>query len=674
MINNVIAGGQVFLHKVRMFSQVFLQMLYISLFLGLLAGIWINYTQISKVDWWGFLSYRKAVIAMSFDRSVGSFGMLDKVTLIDAKFKNRTWTNIDPYKVIRMNVFQNADRQGISFLKNVFWYVAIGTLSVFALIFVFWAKFGSNIKSEKKKDGSGELLNAKQVRRRLYRMRKASDFKIGILPLVKDMETQHILVTGATGSGKTNLIHNLLPQIEAKRHPVIVMDQTGEMISKYYDPKRGDIIFNPFDSRSKSWDFWADCGQAEEQKKFAKILMSFNRKQSGGGADKFWELAGTDVLTSILEYANINNLAIEDVAFMACYAGVSDLKNKLKMSKAAPHLSEDSKQTAASVVSVMATGAEPLTYLRRSSPNGSFSLKEHFANIDKGSDAWLFLATKPSSRELTLPLLSCITELALSRLVDSGINRNRRVWTVLDELPALGRLPALSFLMSEGRKYGASVIAGMQSINQLFENYGERAGSTIFGQFATCFFFKVTEPAISKMITSRCGTETLVRNQKNTSFGANSLRDGVSYSEHLQRKNLVEANDIAQLSVGECFVLLPEPEVAVSKIKAPEAKIENKNQGFAESTLDDCFRKMLDARPVKCRGRKEDQGDVGTREGGCKEAFSKGEKKLIKTENIKGLTQQKIVQSPKGVKNLQYKDSDKGEASKECEEAEYINV
>ena len=349
-------------------------------------------------------------------------------------------------------------------------------------------------------------------------MGKASDLKVGIMPLVKDMETQHTLVTGATGSGKTNLIHNLLPQIESKFMPAIVIDQTGEMIAKYYNKERGDIIFNPFDSRSKAWDFWADCGTAAEQKKFAKILMSFNRKQSGGGADKFWELAGTEVVVAILEYAKAKRLTIEDIAFMACYAGVDDLKKKLKMSKAAPHLSEDSKQTAASVVSVMATGAEPLTYLRSSSPNGSFSMKEHFANIENGSNAWLFLATKPSSRELTLPLLACLTELALARLVDVGINRNRRVWTVIDELPALGRLPALSFLMSEGRKYGASVIAGMQSINQLFENYGERAGSTIFGQFATCFFFKVTEPVISKMITARCGTETLIRNQKNTSL------------------------------------------------------------------------------------------------------------------------------------------------------------
>ena len=43
------------------------------------------------------------------------------------------------------------------------------------------------------------------------------------MPLVKDSETKHLLVTGGTGSGKTNLIHNILPQVEQKKQSAIVM-------------------------------------------------------------------------------------------------------------------------------------------------------------------------------------------------------------------------------------------------------------------------------------------------------------------------------------------------------------------------------------------------------------------------------------------------------------------
>jgi type IV secretory pathway TraG/TraD family ATPase VirD4 len=161
--------------------------------------------------------------------------------------------------------------------------------------------------------------------------------------------------------------------------------------------------------------------------------------------------------------------------------------------------------------------------------------------------------------------------------MDIGIDESRRVWTIIDELASLSKLPALPIAMSEGRKYGLCVVASMQSLNQLYEQYGTYGGSTIFGQFGTSFFFRNTEPAIAKMITSISGTETITRQQKNTSFGANEFRDGVSYNEHQQRKALIEADGLASLAVGECYALLPEPAVKLVKLKTQKINLKNKN-------------------------------------------------------------------------------------------------
>jgi type IV secretory pathway TraG/TraD family ATPase VirD4 len=137
--------------------------------------------------------------------------------------------------------------------------------------------------------------------------------------------------------------------------------------------------------------------------------------------------------------------------------------------------------------------------------------------------------------------------------------------------------------MAEGRKYGACVLSGLQSLNQLYSNYGQYEGSTIFGQFGTNFFFRNNEPAIAKTVSSICGRETIYRQQKNTSFGAHEFRDGVSYSEQQQQKDLVEYSDLAGLAVGECFVLLPEPQVRIVKLQTTEVKLPNKNAGFMQS-------------------------------------------------------------------------------------------
>lgn len=266
---------------------------------------------------------------------------------------------------------------------------------------------------------------------------------------------------------------------------------------------------------------------------------------------------------------------------MALNARVDVLRRKLKGTAAERYLGDDSKGVASSVLSMLSTNAKPIGYLYDDADNGKFSLKEHFQNIKQGSGAWLFLATKPSSRQLTQGLIACLTELSLCQLLDIGIKEDRRLWFIIDELSSLGKLPALPTLMSEGRKYGSCIICGLQSLNQLYSLYGQYEGSSIFGQFGTSFFFRNTESLVAKQISDLSGMETITRQQKNTSFGANEFRDGISYNEHQQKKPLIEVSDLSSLATGSCYVFLPEPDVRMAKIKVPYNNIANKHDGFS---------------------------------------------------------------------------------------------
>jgi hypothetical protein len=42
----------------------------------------------------------------------------------------------------------------------------------------------------------------------------------------------------------------------------------------------------------------------------------------------------------------------------------------------------------------------------------------------------------------------------------------------------------------------------------------------------------------------------------------------------------VKLEDFALLGLGECYILLPEPAVRLSKMKTPEARVLDKNQDF----------------------------------------------------------------------------------------------
>ena len=591
MLNDFTGGGQIFLHKLRMFFQVLHRSFMTSLLVSLAIVGFISYKPLQILDLKAAMTYQKALLADGFDDA--SRGIRQTInprakyyyTTIDAHSKKGLDArDLDPRKIIKSNFYRAAYLEARDFLKIRLVFTALVMCGIFLLIYLLWSRFGRDVKSEKKKEGSGRILSAREVSSILKSINKAGHFYIGAMPLVKDSETKHFLVTGSTGCGKTNLIHNILPQVEKKKQPAIIIDQTGEMIAKYYNPTRGDIIFNPFDKRAKSWDFWSDCHSCEELERFAKILFGFNRKRTGHSADPFWEQSAESLFIACTDYQrSTGDLRIEQLCSLVRGSSLGILQAKLKNTDASRYLESDNKTTASSILSVLATNAKPLSYLRNNTLDNSFSLKEHFKNIDQGAGNWLFLATKPSSRELTLALIACISELAFSRLLDIGIKEDRRIWFVIDELSALGKLPSLPTLMAEGRKYGACVLSGLQSLNQLYSNYGQYEGSTIFGQFGTNFFFRNNEPAIAKTVSSICGRETIYRQQKNTSFGAHEFRDGVSYSEQQQQKDLVEYSDLAGLAAGECFVLLPEPQVRIVKLQTPEVKLPNKNAGFMQS-------------------------------------------------------------------------------------------
>jgi type IV secretory pathway TraG/TraD family ATPase VirD4 len=191
------------------------------------------------------------------------------------------------------------------------------------------------------------------------------------MPLVKDSETRHFLVMGSTGSGKTNLMHNLLPQVKQKEQPAIVIDQTGEMIARYYNPQRGDIIFNPFDGRSKNWDFWQDCSTSEELERFSKILFSFNRKRSRSHSDPFWEQSAQYVFNDCAEYLiSTGNTSLTALKRLAIEANLEELQKKLKGTAAERYLNDDSKGVATSILSTLATNAKPISYLSDDNTKG----------------------------------------------------------------------------------------------------------------------------------------------------------------------------------------------------------------------------------------------------------------------------------------------------------------
>ena len=75
--------------------------------------------------------------------------------------------------------------------------------------------------------------------------------------------------------------------------------------------------------------------------------------------------------------------------------------------------------------------------------------------------------------------------------------------------------------------------------------------------FNTKFFFRCTEPASQQWISKVLGDKEEAEPTENISYGANSMRDGVSLGHQTRQKPLVIPAELSQLKDLECYIKLP---------------------------------------------------------------------------------------------------------------------
>src|SRR5262249_17746347 len=113
---------------------------------------------------------------------------------------------------------------------------------------------------------------------------------------------------------------------------------------------------------------------------------------------------------------------------------------------------------------------------------------------------WLFLTSTPQTLDRLRPLISVWFDLLLMRLLAGGAP----VWTVLDELPTLNKLPKLPDALAMARKPNVRLVIGLQGRAQLEARYATEA-EAMLSQPATKAFLRTSEPRAAKWIAETLG-------------------------------------------------------------------------------------------------------------------------------------------------------------------------
>ncbi|OZA41187.1 MAG: hypothetical protein B7X84_08440 [Alphaproteobacteria bacterium 17-39-52] len=534
-------GGQLAVHQYHMLKQICFVTIVLSILTGLLVGGILFFAGTTSAQRYIYGTYLLADFKVSIS--------LKNPAAAHQEFKSASGKVlvVKSQKILRnhwiLSQVKGFEKGLIRILERSLWSMVF---SAFLIIGYFLAR--GRITDRKKLERGGYLVSPQTLKRLIKKSKQASDLTLDGLPLLKDKETSHILITGTTGSGKTNCLHTLLPQIRKRPNRAIIVDLTGDFVSKYYREGQ-DLLLNPFDQRSQLWSPWGEC----------LIKTSFT--------EPFWENAGKALLSSALkELARRGEKDTQKLYEILVRSDLTDFSNFFRHTDAATYTHTDGEKMTLSIRATLANYLQSFRLLKN--VEAGFSIRK-WVTDESNPDQWLFLSARADQRETLRPLMSGWIDSALNALMSLPpelSSSSRRLWFIIDELPALQKLPSLEIALAEGRKYGGCMLAGVQSIPQLSTTYGSTQSQALLDLFNTKIFFRNTDPNTTAWISKVLGEAETTEHIENLSYGAHTMRDGVNLAQHTHTKPLVLPTEIGALEDCEAYLKLPSA-FPITKIK-----------------------------------------------------------------------------------------------------------
>jgi type IV conjugative transfer system coupling protein TraD len=416
-------------------------------------------------------------------------------------------------------------------------------------ILVFYARVARKKGEELRLDEylrGARIVDAEVLGKALQDEDIHSDLQVGNVPLIRDTETQHMMISGAPGTGKSVLIMGLLDTIRAHGQRVIIYDISGDFVERYYLP--GDTILNPMDGRSPAWNPWVECTSEFDFERIAESLVP------EGEGDRFWtDVARALVAGAMLKMWREGNFDLLRLLELMLVADMSELAEAVKGTEAASLITGDESGSKLAI-SIRASAAAYVRCLKLLPVEGKpFSIRKF---IEEDGNGWLFISSRIDYHAALRPLLSCWLDCAAAALLSMKPDRQRRIFFVLDELPSLQKMPSIPRLLAMGRKYGAAGILGIQSVAQLREVYKKDGAEALAGLCSTHAIFRAPDPDTADWASRMAGERETDQAGESHAYSPNESRDAVTLNGGRKIDKSLLPSEISGLENLRCFLKL----------------------------------------------------------------------------------------------------------------------
>ncbi len=549
-MKNYIRGGQIALHFYRMFQQINGRVLKVALIAFLVTSGILIYRETTPYEREIFRHYYFAELHQSISGGNARYQFQDKdgrrVTMKVGNFLSHPSTQY--YYTRCMKAVQKV-------LIMVGIYTGLGII-----LFVVILTLVGYLKKRQRILRGSTFLSAKALKKHLQKSGKASDIVIAKTPLLKDAEMQHMLLSGTTGTGKSIYMLELMDNVRRRGQRAIVYDIAGTFVQHFYR-KEKDIILNPFDKACPAWNIWQDSEDLADFDAMAASLMPLSSSLS----DPFWILASRRLFSNLAEKLRQRNTPYTRLLLDALFSSdLIHLRQLLKGTAAETYVAPSAEKTTSSITATAITYCQVLEYLRPEGDEPLFSIKR-WIKAEK-QDGWIFITSSAEKMEALKPLISVWIDTAARAILSLEPSRERRIWLLIDELASLHKLPSLSLLLSQGRKYGLCAASAFQDIHQIRTIYGVDEAKALLAMYNTHILFRTKCPDTAQWMSHLTGQRESLEQKEGYSYGANTVRDGVSIQSERRQEPLILPTEFLRLNDKEAYMVLPGNE-PISQIK-----------------------------------------------------------------------------------------------------------
>jgi hypothetical protein len=362
-------------------------------------------------------------------------------------------------------------------------------------------------------------------------------------------ETKHFKLIGTTGTGKSTAIQEILQTALARGDRAVIADPDGGYLQRFYDPRRGDIVLNPFDERSVKWNLFAEIKNSYDVDQLARSFIP-----DRDGAERSWRGYARTFFSAVTRQtheAGITDMA--ELYRLLVVAEPKELRALVRGTPAQPFLDEHNGRMFDSIRSVTSSAVGALDYVAQQR-GPEFSIREWVA---KDSQGVLFIPYKAGQIAALGSTISGWMRLAIFEAMNGSEQHEetepgdaRRLWFVVDELDALGQIDGLKDALARLRKFGGRAVLGFQSIAQVSSTYGQGDAHTIVENCGNTLILRCSASeggGTARFASQLIGEREVSRTTISRSRRFTEVMGSISHNEHFNVEPAVLPSQIEQL-------------------------------------------------------------------------------------------------------------------------------